>query len=371
MSDAERKQAKARGGKRKALKVAGAIVGAVVIVAAIAIGVYCDGNLHTEERLIKRALDAGFAEKQATVNGATINYAEGPASGPALLLIHGQGMEWEDYATVLPELAKRYHVFAIDCFGHGESAHDPSMYTCSGGGDALIAFAEQVIGENYIVSGHSSGGILAAYVTAHDPKHVTACVLEDPPLFRVTPTEATEGDGTFAYYDGYVVAHSFLQQDEVKDYPVWYASHSYLFGLFGGLQGMLAKQTADFCAEHPGEHVVNAWVPRDWTRGMYFMDDFDARFGNTFYDGSWMEAIDQEAMLRSIECPVVYLKASTNYGADGVLYAATTDADAERIAQVIPQCETVELKSGHDIHYEHPDVFIGAVDRAAELAASR
>ena len=101
------------------------------------------------------------------------------------------------------------------------------------------------------------------------------------------------------------------------------------------------------------------------------MNDFDARFGNTFYDGSWMAGIDQEAMLRTIECPVVYVKASTDYGADGVLYAATTDADAERIGQVIPQCETIELKSGHDIHVEHPDVFIGAVDHAAELAASR
>jgi hypothetical protein len=38
-----------------------------------------------------------------------------------------------------------------------------------------------------------------------------------------------------------------------------------------------------------------------------------------------MAGIDQEAMLRQIECPVVYLKASTNYGDDGVLYAATTD----------------------------------------------
>ena len=31
-------------------------------------------------------------------------------------------MEWEDYASVLPELSERYYVFAVDCFGHGESA---------------------------------------------------------------------------------------------------------------------------------------------------------------------------------------------------------------------------------------------------------
>ena len=358
----------ARSGK-KVLKVVGIVVGIVagvfVVVAGVAAAIYCDNNLNGEKRLIERAIDAGFVEKQATVNGATINYGEGPDNGPALLLVHGQGVEWEDYAAVLPELAKRYHVFAVDCFGHGESAHDPALYTCKACGDAIIAFADQVIGDGYIVSGHSSGGVLAAYVAAHDAEHVTACVLEDPPLFRVTPEEAQENAGTFAWYDGYIVAHSFLQQSEVTAYPAWYASHSYLFGLFGGLQKMLADQTAAFCAEHPNEHATNAFVPRDWTRGMYFMDDWDPRFGDAFYDGSWMAGIDQEAMLRQISCPVVFLKASTNYGEDGVLYAATTDDDAARIQKTIPNCTTTELKSGHDIHYEHPDVFVKAVDQVA------
>ena len=352
---------------RKALKIAGAIAGAIVVVAGVAVGFYCDNNLHAEERLIGRAFDAGFTEKQVTVNGSTVNYAEGPNNGPALVLVHGQGMEWEDYAAVLPELAKRYHVFAVDCFGHGESAHDPALYSCAANGDVLIAFASQVIGGDYIVSGHSSGGVLAAYIASHDTEHVTACVLEDPPLFRVTPEEAQEGAGTFAWYDGYVVAHSFLQQSDVTAYPAWYASHSYLFGLFGGLQKLLADQTAAFCAEHPGEHAVNAWVPREWTRGMYFMDDWDPRFGNSFYDGSWMAGIDQDAMLQQIACPVVYLKASTNYGEDGVLYAATTDDDAARIQRTISRCETTELKSGHDIHFEHPDVFVKAVDQASAM----
>ena len=349
----------------RALKIVGAVVGAVVVVAGVAFGLYCDNNLHAEERTIAQAFGAGYTEKQAGVNGWVINYAEGPNSGPALMLVHGQGVEWEDYATVLPELAKRYHVFAVDCFGHGESADDPSLFSCATNGDALISFAAQVIGGDYIVSGHSSGGILAAYIASHDAAHVTACVLEDPPLFRVTPAEAQENAGTFAWYDGYIVAHSFLQQSEVTAYPAWYASHSYLFGLFGGLQKMLAEQTAAFCAEHPGEHAVNAFVPRAWTRGMYFMDDWDPRFGDSFYDGSWMAGIDQEETLRQISCPVIYVKASTNYGDDGVLYAATTDEDAQRIQQTIPNCRTVELESGHDIHVEHPDVFVSAVDEAA------
>jgi len=101
------------------------------------------------------------------------------------------------------------------------------------------------------------------------------------------------------------------------------------------------------------------------------MDDYNPRFGEAFYDGGWMAGIDQDALLRQISCPVVYLKASTNYGEDGVLYAATSDADAHRIQQTIQRCETIEIKSGHDIHVEHPDVFAAAVDQAADSSKSR
>ena len=349
--------------RRKVCKVVAIVLGVVAVVAAVAVLVYRDGNLHAEERTIAHALDAGFVEKQATVNGATVNYAEGSDNGPALLLVHGQGMEWEDYASVLPELTERYHVFAVDCFGHGGSAHDPALYSCKANGDALISFMRDVVGGSYAVSGHSSGGIIAAYVAANDPGNVTALVLEDPPLFRVTPEEAQEGAGTFAWHDGYTVAHSFLQQSDVSDYPAWYAANSYLFGMFGGLRPMLADQTAAWCAEHPGEHVVNAWVPRSWTRGMYFMHDYDPRFGEAFFDGSWMDGIDQAAMLQQVECPVVYLKATTRYGDDGVLYAATTDDDDARVRECLADCECVEIDSGHDIHVERPDVFSEAVGR--------
>lgn len=36
---------------------------------------------------------ASYAEKQATINGSVMNYAEGPDNGPALLLIHGQSVD--------------------------------------------------------------------------------------------------------------------------------------------------------------------------------------------------------------------------------------------------------------------------------------
>lgn len=342
------------------------VLAAIVAIAGIGLGIYRDRNLHFDQRMTERTLAAGFVEKQAIVNGSAINYAEGPDNGPALLLVHGQGMEWEDYAPVLPELAKRYHVYAVDCFGHGESACDPSLYSCIAGGDSLVSFANQLIGEKYLVSGHSSGGILAAYVAAHDASHVAACVLEDPPFFSVTPEEVQEATGAFVWHDGYLPAHTYCEQDEPRlAYPAWYAHESYLFSLFGGLQDKLARDTEVWCEQHPDEHVVNEWIPRDWTHGMYFMDDYDPRFGNAFYLGTWMDGIDQENLLRSVTCPVVYLKAKTSYGDDGLLYAANSDEDAKRMQDALLNCETIVIESGHDIHQEKPDDFVSAIDRVS------
>lgn len=49
-------------------------------------------------------------------------------------------------AKALPKLAESYHVFAVDCFGHRESAHDASLYSCRALGDAIIGFARIAIG---------------------------------------------------------------------------------------------------------------------------------------------------------------------------------------------------------------------------------
>src|SRR5690606_14333560 len=99
---------------------------------------------------------AGFVEKDVTVGGSRIHYAEGPDNGPALLLIHGQIMDWTSYARVLPDLAEEYHVFVVDCHGHGKSDKDPRKYSARAMGRDLAQFIRQVIGEPAVVSGHSS-----------------------------------------------------------------------------------------------------------------------------------------------------------------------------------------------------------------------
>jgi pimeloyl-ACP methyl ester carboxylesterase len=342
--------------RKKILKRILFILAIIIAAGAAALGVYAYQNLHYDERPLADTYKAGYEEKLAALeDGSVLNYAEGPNNGPALLLIHGQSMEWEDYSRVLPELSQYYHVYAVDCYGHGESSHDPSKYTGVAMGQDFVWFIENVIGEPCVVSGHSSGGILTAWIAANAPEDVLGIVLEDPPFFKVEPDEM---QNTFVWRESFEIVHNFKNQTVMDDYVTYYMENSYLFGLFGDLRKLTARDTKAYRTEHPGEPLKLWYLPYSWMHGTLYLDDFDIEFADTFYTGSWFEGFDQEKTLAGIDCPSVYIKAATQYGEDGVLYAANSDEDAEKVHSLLKGNEMTTIKSGHDIHFEHPNEFI-------------
>ncbi len=150
------------------LTIIGILLG--IIISAGSLFIY--NNLNYYKSPMRAVWKAGFEEKQATLaDGTVLNYGEG-GSGIPLMLIHGQCVSWEDYMDVLPELSKYYHIYAVDCYGHGKSSHNPEKYTAKAIGADFIWFIENVIGEPAVVSGHSSGGLLAAWLAANSPENV-------------------------------------------------------------------------------------------------------------------------------------------------------------------------------------------------------
>ena len=91
--------------------------------------------------------------------------------------------------------------------------------------------------------------------------------------------------------------------------------------------------------------------------GLEYIDSFDMLFAEAFYNGTWFDGVEQERLLKEIDCPVIYMKAATRYGRDGVLWAANSDEDAARVERLIKNCRRVDIRCGHDIHYEKPAVF--------------
>ena len=167
---------------KRVLKITGIILLVIIVLLVAAFGIYWYRNIHWYDKYEKALKKVGAEEKQVTVpNGNVINYGEVENDKPALLLIHGQMSTWEDYALVLPELSQKWHVYAVDVYGHGESSHDDSLYYLDVNGDDLIWFIDNVIGEPTVISGHSNGAITAAYIAAYGGQNIAGVVLEDPP----------------------------------------------------------------------------------------------------------------------------------------------------------------------------------------------
>ncbi|HQB54358.1 MAG TPA: alpha/beta hydrolase, partial [Sphaerochaeta sp.] len=84
---------------------------------AVVVAMFAYRNLHydyiNENFMNKTGEKLGFMEKQVVlIDGSILNYGEGPSNGPPLLLLHGQQVAWQDYAKVLPDLSKEFHIFA-------------------------------------------------------------------------------------------------------------------------------------------------------------------------------------------------------------------------------------------------------------------
>lgn len=336
------------------------VLASLVLLIGIAVGLFAYSNLHYDESDMKKVWAAGYVEKQATLTGGTVlNYAESTdeqGEKTPLLLIHGQEMAWEDYARVLPALAKVYHVYAVDCHGHGSSSHDPAAYTCQRMTDDLVLFIEKVIGQPCVVSGHSSGGILTANIAATSPQDVLGIVLEDPPFFSVLPEEM---QNTFVWKDGFEVNHKFLQQSEEKYYIPFYYENGYLWKMFQGLEQIPAATAREYSEKNQKECKKIWYMPYSWTHGVLYIDEFDPQFAEAFYNGTWLEGISQEEILKNIHCPCTYIKATTSYGDDGVLYAANDDDDAKKVETLIAGCKVTKTPtSDHDIHFVYSKEFI-------------
>jgi hypothetical protein len=106
-----------------------------------------------------------FDERITDVGEVRLNYATaGEADRPALLLIPGQSSSWWSYEKVMPILTEYFRVFAVDLRGQGRSTWTPGRYTLDNFGNDLVRFIDLVIQGPVIVSGHSSGGTIAAWL---------------------------------------------------------------------------------------------------------------------------------------------------------------------------------------------------------------
>jgi pimeloyl-ACP methyl ester carboxylesterase len=126
-----------------------------------------------------------FREAIFDTGKVALNYAEGPAAGPLLVMLHGGSGRWQLYSGILAELAERYHVYAPDLRGHGKSGRVPWGYTIRDYVEDIGAFLRDVSGPA-VLMGHSLGGIIAVATAKACPDLVRALIVGDAPLDAAT-----------------------------------------------------------------------------------------------------------------------------------------------------------------------------------------
>jgi pimeloyl-ACP methyl ester carboxylesterase len=124
----------------------------------------------------------GFQEKDVSLsNGLKIHYYEWPGPRPNLVLLHpssGYGRMWEWTATALGD---RFHVYALDQRGHGDSGRPDGDYSAEEYAEDLALFFRAVSLDRAVVAGQSLGGRVGQVFAATHPQHVQALALVGGP----------------------------------------------------------------------------------------------------------------------------------------------------------------------------------------------
>lgn len=299
-------------------------------------------------------------------NGIELHYYETENDLQPLVLIHAQGVDARSFEPVAAKLAKKYHVYAVDCYGHGGSLHDAAKYHVADIGKALIRLIEDVVKQKVFLLGHSSGGLIAAYI-ASTTDLCSCLILEDPPFFS---SQGERRKATYNYIDLSTVCHAFLQQTACRDFVLYYFSNQYAWNFFPQssrekVKGKLTAMAAKYREKHPDRDLKVPFWPKAALSGFQGMNRYDPLFGEAFYTDSFHAGIPHEALLKNITCRTIFLKAKTTVSEDGILMAALNEDDLNRVSEAIPGLQVVRFDCGHGIHIEKPREFTDCLMRIA------
>jgi pimeloyl-ACP methyl ester carboxylesterase len=287
-----------------------------------------------------------FPEQTIDTGEAVINYAvAGSPDKPALLLIPGQTESWWGYEKAIDLLKDHFQAFAVDLRGQGRSSRTPGRYTLDNFGNDLVRFIALVIKRPVIVSGLSSGGVVAAWLSAYSmPGTVRGAVCEDPPLFSSQVSPAC----------GQSIRQSIG--------PIFALMNKYLgdqwsVGDWERMQKAAKTELPDWLSNAlPLMTGGGGEVPQR-------LKEYDPEWGRAFWEGSVYASCDHARMLASVKCPVLYTHHFRHVDENrGTLLGAASDLQAKRICELVMGAgQRIDYRSfpqmPHLMHEADPKLF--------------
>jgi pimeloyl-ACP methyl ester carboxylesterase len=189
----------------------------------------------------------GFSSANVQVNGSSLHYVRG-GSGPPIILVHGCPEDWTEYRAIMPSLAKRFTVVAVDLPGIGKSAPAARGYDSANIATDIHAAAAVLKLDRPYVVGHDLGGVVTyAYVRSF-PDDVRGAMILDVPMPGLAGwNEAVSG----MWHIGFIQAPGALAEKLVS------GRQDVFFGQFLDIGKFTADQRAYYFQAY-GEAQIHA-----------------------------------------------------------------------------------------------------------------
>lgn len=120
----------------------------------------------------------GFVNGYAEFGGVRLHYVTG-GSGPPLFLIGGWPQTWWQFHHIMPALAERFHVVAVDMRGQGGSSRPDTGYDKKTMAGDIHALARHLGYSRIDIAGHDIGAMVAFSFLANHPDATRRAALLD------------------------------------------------------------------------------------------------------------------------------------------------------------------------------------------------
>ena len=296
-----------------------------------------------------------YPELTVDLGEVRMNHAVlGDPDATPLVLIPGQSDSWWSYETVMPALAERFRVHAVDLRGQGRSTWTPGRYTLDLIAGDVQRFLDVVVGRPAVVAGHSSGGTVAAWLSAYaKPGQVLAAYLEDAPLFS---SEARPAVG------------QSIDQALGPLFALWstWLGDQWRIGDAAGMAAALPR-------ELPGEMlrsmaaVAGPPDPDAPPGPPQSLREYDPEWGRAFSSGAATASCDHATMLSHVRTPVLFTHHYREVDqATGRLLGAVSDEQVRVAGDLVRRAgQSFEVRSfpdvPHSMHTHGPESYVDVV----------
>lgn len=270
----------------------------------------------------------------ADVNGTRLHYLRAGTGQTTVVLIHGWPQSSHEWHKVMPDLARRHTVIAVDLRGIGGSAPTAAGYDKANMARDVRDLVRSLGLRNVYVFGHDIGGMVAYAYARSFPGEIAGFGVMDVPLASVEPWAAVKSDPRAWHF-------AFHQDPGLAE------------ALVGGRQATYFRNFYDRLAVTPG--AITAAEERVFAKA--YGSPAQLRAGFEWYRAFPQDEAFNAARTEPLRVPMLLVGGDKSLGP----MLATMSAGLRKVG--VADVRTVQIaNSGHWIAEEQPAAVIAAID---------